>query len=52
LRDSLSAFVRSGERKTGLWGRAHRCAQVLFGDDAAFFNVNTLIELEQLHRSH
>jgi molybdopterin-guanine dinucleotide biosynthesis protein A len=52
LRDSLSAFVRSGERKTGLWGRAHRCAQVLFGDNAAFFNVNTLIELEQLHRSH
>jgi molybdenum cofactor guanylyltransferase len=52
LRDSLSAFVRSGERKTGLWGRAHRGAQVVFHDDAAFFNVNTLIELEQLHRSH
>src|ERR1700675_409345 len=53
LRDSLNAFVRSGERKTGLWGRAHRCAQVVFRDDAAFFNVNTLIELEQLqHGSH
>jgi molybdenum cofactor guanylyltransferase len=51
LRDSLSAFVRSGERKTGLWGRAHRCAQVVFDDDSAFFNVNTLSELEQLqHR--
>jgi molybdopterin-guanine dinucleotide biosynthesis protein A len=30
LRDSLNAFVRSGERKTGLWGRAHRSAQVVF----------------------
>jgi molybdopterin-guanine dinucleotide biosynthesis protein A len=50
LGDSLSAFVRSGERKTGLWGRTHRCAQVVFDDDAAFFNVNTLTELEQLQR--
>ncbi|MEA3106962.1 MAG: molybdenum cofactor guanylyltransferase, partial [Gammaproteobacteria bacterium] len=48
LRDSLNAFVRSGERKTGLWGRAHRSAQVVFDDDADFFNVNTLIELEQI----
>jgi molybdopterin-guanine dinucleotide biosynthesis protein A len=48
LRDSLSAFVRSGERKTGLWGRTHCCAQVVFDDDAAFFNVNTPAELEQL----
>jgi molybdopterin-guanine dinucleotide biosynthesis protein A len=31
-----------------LWGRAHRCAQVVFDDDAGFFNVNTLIELERL----
>jgi molybdopterin-guanine dinucleotide biosynthesis protein A len=52
LRDSLSAFVRSGERKTGLWARAHRSAQVVFDDTADFFNVNTLIELEQIqHRS-
>ncbi len=50
LRDGLRAFVRSGERKTGLWGRAHRCAQVVFDDDAAFFNVNTLTELERLQR--
>jgi molybdopterin-guanine dinucleotide biosynthesis protein A len=51
LRDSLRAFVHSGERKAGLWGRDHRCAQVIFDDDAKFFNVNTLIELEQLqHR--
>jgi molybdenum cofactor guanylyltransferase len=45
---SLGAFVRSGERKTGAWARAQRCAQVVFEDDAEFFNVNTLIELEQL----
>jgi molybdopterin-guanine dinucleotide biosynthesis protein A len=53
LRDSLDAFLRSGERKAGLWGRTQRCAPVVFDDDAAFFNVNTLTELEQLqHRSH
>jgi molybdopterin-guanine dinucleotide biosynthesis protein A len=50
LRDGLSAFVRSGERRTSLWEHRHRCAQVVFDDDAEFFNVNTLIELEQLQR--
>ena len=48
LRESLSAFVNSGQRKTGLWARGHRCVQVLFEDNSAFFNVNTLSELQQL----
>jgi len=48
LRESLSAFVNSGQRKTGLWASQHRCAQVLFEDNSAFFNVNTLSELQQL----
>jgi len=50
LLERLSAFVMSGQHKTGLWARENRSAQVIFEDDAAFFNVNTLIELEQLHK--
>ena len=48
LRDSLSAFVNSGQRKTGLFAREHSAAEVLFEDDAAFFNANTLAELQLL----
>ncbi len=48
LLDSLRTFVRSGERKTGLWARQHRSAQVIFEDDAEFLNVNTLSDLAQL----
>ena len=47
LQSSLSAFVNSGQRKTGLWASEHHSAQVVFEDDAGFFNINTLIELEQ-----
>jgi molybdenum cofactor guanylyltransferase len=45
---SLSAFVASGQRKTGLWATQHRSARVMFEDGAAFANANTLTELEQL----
>jgi molybdopterin-guanine dinucleotide biosynthesis protein A len=48
LRASLAAFVDSGQRKTGLWSAQHRSAQVVFENASAFFNVNTLSELEQL----
>lgn len=48
LRDSLSAFVNGGQRKTGLWTSQHRCAQVEFEDGSGFFNANTMSELEQL----
>jgi molybdopterin-guanine dinucleotide biosynthesis protein A len=50
LQSSLSAFVNSGQRKTGLWARGHHSAQVVFEDDAGFFNINTLIELEHLQK--
>jgi molybdopterin-guanine dinucleotide biosynthesis protein A len=50
LQDSLNSFVNSGQRKTGLWAREHCAAQVVFEDDARFFNINTLIELEQLQK--
>jgi molybdenum cofactor guanylyltransferase len=47
LLDSLRAFVASGQRKTGLWAHESHGARVLFDDEAAFFNINTLGELEQ-----
>jgi molybdopterin-guanine dinucleotide biosynthesis protein A len=48
LHSSLSAFVASGQRKTGLWAQQHRSTRVIFDDGAAFANANTLGELEQL----
>lgn len=51
LQNSLRAFVLSGQRKTGLWAEAQRNARVVFEDDAAFGNINTLIELEQLQKA-
>jgi molybdenum cofactor guanylyltransferase len=48
LRDSLFAFVESGERKTGLFAAKHHSAKVVFDDAAAFANANTLEELAKL----
>lgn len=48
LRESLSAFVESGERKTGLFAANHHSAKVVFNDAAAFANANTLEELAKL----
>jgi molybdenum cofactor guanylyltransferase len=48
LRDSLSAFIRSGERKTGLFAAQHHSSRVVFNDPAAFANANTLDELADL----
>jgi molybdenum cofactor guanylyltransferase len=48
LRDSLVAFLQSGQRKVDRWTAQHRVAEVRFGDAAAFFNANTLEELRQL----
>jgi molybdopterin-guanine dinucleotide biosynthesis protein A len=48
LRDSLFAFVESGERKTGLFAAQHHSAKVVFNDAAAFTNANTLEELAKL----
>jgi molybdopterin-guanine dinucleotide biosynthesis protein A len=48
LRDGLSAFIRSGERKTGLFAAQHHSTRVLFHDPAAFANANTLDELADL----
>jgi molybdopterin-guanine dinucleotide biosynthesis protein A len=48
LRDSLKAFIESGERKTGLFAARHHSTRVVFHDPAAFANANTPDELADL----
>jgi molybdopterin-guanine dinucleotide biosynthesis protein A len=47
LRDALAAFIATGELKTGSFARGRRNARVVFNQDAEFFNINTLAELER-----
>jgi len=51
LLESLVAYLNSGERKIDRWTAQHRCATVVFDDSRAFFNVNTLAELQALEAS-
>ena len=48
LMESLVAFTQGGQRKIDRWTGQHRCATVVFEDGAAFFNANTLEELQRL----
>ena len=41
LMDSLVAFMAGGQRRIDRWTGQHRCANVRFEDDRAFFNANT-----------
>ncbi len=50
LLESLAAYLDRGERKIAVWMRQHRCVEVPFDDGAAFFNANTLADLQQLQR--
>jgi molybdopterin-guanine dinucleotide biosynthesis protein A len=50
LVESLVAFLHTGERKFGLWACRHRKIELPFDDTAAFFNANTLQELQQLQQ--
>lgn len=56
LASSLQAFMRGGGRKIDAWTAQHRTALVRFdqpGDaDNAFFNANTLEELQRLQCQH
>jgi molybdenum cofactor guanylyltransferase len=45
---SLAAFIQGGQRKVDRWAARHRCATVVFDDADAFFNANTLDELQRL----
>ncbi len=44
----LTAFLESGGRKMEHWYNTLRVAEVQFADEAAFRNINTLAELQQL----
>jgi molybdopterin-guanine dinucleotide biosynthesis protein A len=48
LLESLVAFTQGGGRKIDRWSATHRCAVVDFPDAGAFFNANSLAELQQL----
>lgn len=48
LMGSLLSYMQSGLRKIDLWTAQHRCAVVEFDDPTAFFNANTLAELQHL----
>ena len=48
LMESLVRFTHDGQRKIDRWTASHRCAEVLFDDASAFFNANTLHELQLL----
>ena len=50
LLPSLMQFLQSGQRKVDRWTALHRVVQVHFEDPAAFFNANTLDELQSLQR--
>jgi len=52
LMESLVRFTQSGQRKIDKWTAQHRCVEVPFDDEAAFFNANTPDELRQLQASH
>jgi molybdopterin-guanine dinucleotide biosynthesis protein A len=50
LLGSLVQYLQSGQRKIDRWTAMHRCVVVDFDDPQAFFNANTLAELQQLQR--
>lgn len=50
LLPQLDAFLRSGERKMEKWMTSLAMVDVYFDDRAAFSNINTLHELQQLEQ--
>jgi len=50
LLESLVRFTHVGGRKIDRWTSRHACVDVLFDDERAFFNANTLAELQELQR--
>ena len=51
LLESLVRFTHEGGRKIDRWTAQHACVNVPFDDEHAFFNANTLAELQQLQRA-
>ena len=50
LLESLVHFTHEGGRKIDRWTAQHACVNVPFDDERAFYNANTLAELQQLQR--
>ena len=50
LADDLSAFLETGERKVRAWYARHKTVEVVFTDERAFYNANSLQELADLER--
>jgi molybdopterin-guanine dinucleotide biosynthesis protein A len=48
LMENLVAYLHGGGRKIDTWVEAQGCAQVVFEDAQAFFNANTLADLQRL----
>jgi molybdopterin-guanine dinucleotide biosynthesis protein A len=51
LLESLVHYLQGGQRKIDRWTVQHRCVVVPFDDASAFFNANTLAELQQLQQA-
>lgn len=50
LAESLARFIQDGQHQVRRWTAQHRCVEVLFDDADAFFNANTLEELQRAQR--
>ena len=48
LGDDLQAYLASGGRKVGAWYARHSAAEACFPDERAFYNVNSLQDLNEL----
>ncbi|MGF6510083.1 molybdenum cofactor guanylyltransferase MobA [Paraburkholderia sp. 32] len=49
--DDLAGFLASGERKVRAWYARHKTVEVVFADERAFYNANSLQELADLERN-
>jgi molybdopterin-guanine dinucleotide biosynthesis protein A len=50
LLESLVKYLHEGQRKIDRWTAMHRVATVVFDDNSAFDNANTIEELQRLQR--
>jgi len=48
LADDLQAYLAAGGRKVGAWYARHNAAEACFADERAFYNVNSLQDLNEL----
>ncbi|MFP4892051.1 molybdenum cofactor guanylyltransferase MobA [Paraburkholderia sp. EG304] len=49
--DDLAACLAAGERKVRAWYARHKTVEVVFADERAFYNANSLQELADLERN-